>query len=140
MTTGITVIFHQVSTNAAKLMTICTHVKESFEAGQRVLIHVPTIEAATYIDQLLWRSPEESFIPHSIHSQPTQDHIIIAINPSQNLNQAQICWNLAPAIPSIANQFMTIHEFLDETDPVKSQLSLQRQAAYQQIGYNCQKQ
>lgn len=131
------IFFYRVKTNPAKLMTICHKVKEAFMSDQRILIAVPSADAAAYIDQLLWRMPEESFIPHLIAANPTADRVVIAINPTKNLNKAQVLLNLSSTISPISKEFSLIHELFDETDGAKAMLSNQRQNDYRQMGCQC---
>ena len=133
MNTSSKVTFYNVKTNAAKLQMICSLVSDAFQSQQKLLIAVPSPEAAAYIDQLLWRMPEDSFIPHLISEQPTPEPITIAVNPTQNLNQAKILLNLLPSASTLADQFTTIYELFDETDPTKALQSLQRQEKYRQV-------
>jgi DNA polymerase III subunit chi len=124
------VTFHVVKNTAAKLKTISDIVGKAFIAGEKMLIAAPSAEAAAYIDQLLWRMPEESFLPHVIAAKPVPNRIAIAVNPTQNFNQATILLNLAPAASPIAALFAEVHELFDETDPTKAEQSLQRQRQY----------
>lgn len=124
------VIFHPVKSSAAKLKTISDIVANAFAAGEKMLIVVPSTEAAAYIDQLLWRMPEESFVPHVIAAKSVPNRIVIAVNPTQNFNQAAILLNLSPAVSPIVDQFAEVHELFDETDPTKAEQSIQRQKHY----------
>lgn len=124
------VTFHLVKSNAAKLKAISDIVGEAFAAGKKMLIIAPSAEAAAYIDQLLWRMPEESFVPHVIASKAVPNRVVIAVNPAQNLNQADVLLNLSPSVSSISDQFAEVHELFDETDPVKAEQSAQRKKYY----------
>lgn len=128
------VIFYPVKTNSEKLSLICVKVAESFLSGKRILIAVPSPEAAAYIDQLLWRQPEESFIPHLVSNKAPQERVVIAVNPAQNFNQAQIFLNLLPDASPLAAQFQMVYELFDETDASKAGQSRQRQDKYRQQG------
>lgn len=124
------VTFHPVKSNADKLKVISELVGEAFAAGHKILITVPSPEAATYIDQLLWRMPEESFVPHVVAAKAVPNRIVIAVNPAENFNQAQVLVNLSPTVSPIVDQFAFVRELLDETDATKAEQSAQRQAHY----------
>jgi len=111
-------------------MTICAKTADLFLSGKSVLIAVPSPDAAAYIDQLLWRQPEDSFIPHVVASKPCSEKVVIAVNPTQNLNQAQVLWNLLPGVSPLAQHMDLVFDLFDETDPAKAALSQQRQQGY----------
>ncbi len=94
-----------------------------------MLITVSGHEAAKYIDDLLWRMPEESFLPHSIIDSPSNEHIAITLS-HENLNNASILFNLQTAPFAMFEQFSTLYEFYDESQPAKAELSQQRMKAY----------
>lgn len=100
-----------------------------------MLIAVPSLEAAQYVDLLLWRHPEESFIPHVLTSHPTQEWIAITVQPTLNLNKAQVLFNLCTNIPSISDEMDYIYEIFDETQTDKNLLSQERMGTYQSKGY-----
>jgi DNA polymerase-3 subunit chi len=124
------ITFIQVKDNKSKIETICSTIAERYRLGEKVLIYVATEQAACYIDQLLWRSPEESFLPHSILDKPTNERIVITLL-TQNLNQAENLFNLSPTVPPFYDQFRAVYELMDETDPAKLQASLQRKKEYE---------
>jgi len=41
------------------------------------MILVPNIEAAQYVDSLLWKTPTDSFIPHVITQSTSSEWIVI---------------------------------------------------------------
>lgn len=128
------VIFYRVLTAQNKLSVICAKVSETFFQNRRILISVPNQEAADYIDQLIWKSPQESFVPHQISGVNTSERVVIAINPKFNLNQADTLFNLTPSHPIIEGSFEQIFELLDETHPEKAKLSIERINAYKKLG------
>ena len=58
--------FYQVKNNSAKILLICAKAQEAIQHEKRLIIAAPNLEAAEYIDALLWNTPAESFIPHII--------------------------------------------------------------------------
>jgi DNA polymerase III subunit chi len=129
------VIFLRAADNTSKLEQICKTVNLHFEKNERMQISVPSTDAAAYVDQLLWRLPEESFIPHSISQSPTQEQIIITTQTG-NLNHATIWMNLCPAVSGDPSLFSIIYELWDQTHPSKEALSAQRQAFYRLHGHS----
>lgn len=123
------VIFVTVRDNAAKLNAICQQVERSFDRKEPILIAVPNTEAANYVDQLLWKMPEESFLPHQIALSQTNELVAITMG-SENVNRARILLNLCSNVSPIFHEFEMIYEFYDETQPAKADSSLQRKNFY----------
>jgi DNA polymerase-3 subunit chi len=98
------------------------------------LIAVPNFQAAQYIDNLLWRIPEESFIPHIIADAPTAEWIAITMQDQQNVNQAARLLNLCSTPSALYQQVEEVYDLYDETHPQKKDLSQQRLRLYQAKG------
>lgn len=124
------VIFHTVKDAQAKLDFICQRAEEAMRQEERLLIAVPTDEAAQYIEALLWRQPETSFIPHVITQSPTTAWVAITSKPTHNFNQASILLNLCSEVPPLYSQFNIVYELDDQTHPQKATLSEQRRSSY----------
>lgn len=123
------VIFIPVKDNSSKLNAICQTVQNHFDRKNAVLITVPNNEAAEYVDQLLWRMPEESFLPHQIAVNATKELIAIT-TIGANINGARILFNLCPQAIPFFQEFEAIYELDDATHPNKAMLSQQRKAFY----------
>lgn len=130
---GPQITFWQVTDVKQKLDLLCRLVQHHFLQAERVLIAVPNDAAARFVDQLLWTSPPESFIPHAVTEIPLAAAVVITCAPS-NLNEAQILINLCPGISPVLEKFRMIHELMDETDSSKQQLSIERQTRYEAMG------
>jgi DNA polymerase IIIc chi subunit len=129
------VCFIRVGDNASKLNQICSLVHRHFLKNERILIPVPSQEAAAYIDQLLWKMPEESFLPHAIVNIPCQERIVITTTTLSNINQAAIIINLLPALHVNPAPAHCIYELLDLTSAEKEAASRKKEAAYRAAGY-----
>ena len=128
------VCFLRVTDNSSKLQKLCALIHSHFVKHEKVFIVVPSNEAAVYIDQLLWRMPEESFVPHAIVNSSTKEQVAITTSRS-NLNQATLLVNLAPGIHSNVASVNLIYELLDLTSAEKEAVSRKKQADYQSAGY-----
>lgn len=124
------VAFLKVADNATKLKAIVTAVTSLIAQNKKVLIAVPNIEAASYLDALLWQQPEESFTPHIVAHAPCEEIVVIA-TVQANLNQADVLFNLCPDISPITSQFSEVIDLDDQTTPAKAEASLKRKKAYQ---------
>lgn len=128
------IIFLVVSSNSQKVGCICQHIQLHFNQGQSVLIVAPSVQAVEYLDDLLWKNPPDSFLPHLVSQDPIQEKVVIT-SLHENLNQASVLMNLCPQISPIAHQFDIVYELYDETQPEKLEQSKHRQKLYVEMGY-----
>lgn len=126
--------FIKVKTAQEKLAAICTLIQDHYDKGDKILISVQNEETAQYIDQLLWKSPAESFLPHSIAEGPTEERIAITTR-EQNVNQAAVLFNLHPGRIAIAEPYEQVYELYDLTSKDKEKVSQKKQQDYQAAGY-----
>lgn len=124
-----------------KLATVCHLAKRHFARKERVLITTPNAQAACFVDELLWKNPPDSFLPHAISLEPLQAAVVITYPEAggqvANLNQAQVVINLCPDMSSLAGSVNCVHELHDQTDAAKQLLSDKRFAAYEAAGFLC---
>jgi len=130
-----TVYFLSVTDNTTKLNSICNVIQDHFYKKETILISVASDEAAVYIDTLLWKMPEESFIPHLIAKNTVNERVVITTSQT-NLNQAGVLVNLCSTMPTNINDFNVIYELMDRTHPEKEILANKRKAAYEAAGLN----
>ena len=128
-----TLHFLEVLDPNAKMRKLCETIHHHYLQHHKVLITVATEEAARYVDDLLWRYPKENFLPHQIVQSKTSSRIAIT-QKLENLNQAEILFNLCPLATPIWQQFQTIYELLDKTHPEKLRQSEERREAYRKLG------
>lgn len=129
------ITFLKVSDNQSKLLRICETIKSHFERGHSILITVGSEEVAQFIDNLLWRIPEESFLPHEKGNKSTKEAILITTT-QENLNNASVLFNLCASASQLCAQFDHIYELLDETHEAKLAASQARLTAYKAAGYD----
>lgn len=125
------VIFYRVKDNSSKIQLICTKAQEAFQQEKRLLITVPNLQSAQYIESLLWRLPEDSFLPHVIADFPTTEWIAITLQEEHNVNQATRLLNLCSTVSPLYQQVDEVYELYDETHPQKIEFSQQRLNHYQ---------
>lgn len=120
------IVFFPVKDISSKLLKICHTAQLHLEKKETLLILVPDQTVWEFIDQLLWKLPEDSFLPHpcsliSIELQPKED--------------GSALFNLRPMSFLEKNYFKTIYELEDHTSSEKLQLSKQRYQAYRDANY-----
>lgn len=127
------VVFFQVNDNPSKLKKIVETAHLHFSKKEPFLIIVEEA-GLKFVDELLWKYPETSFLPHSIQNGET-DELIVITKSRKNLNQAHIAFNLCPTALLLETPFKMIYEFEDLSAPIKKNLSSTRFDAYKSAGF-----
>ena len=125
------VVFFQVRDTASKLRRIVETAQSHFEKKEPFLILVEDEKSQKFVDELLWKLPETSFLPHLLADEPTTNPLVIT-KAKKNLNQAKVAFNLCSTPLLIEGPFRIIYEFEDLTAPNKKNLSSLRFDAYKQ--------
>lgn len=128
------VVFFQVRDNSSKIKRIAEMAHSHFEKKEPFLILVEDEKSSIFVDEVLWKLPETSFLPHVATDEPTTDWIAIA-KIKKNVNKAHVAFNLCPTPLLIEGPFKIIYEFEDMTAPNKKNLSSLRFDAYKSAGY-----
>jgi DNA polymerase IIIc chi subunit len=127
------VCFIRVETNAQKQEKLCRLVHSLFTAKQKVVIMVPSDEAAAYVDKLLWKVPEESFLPHAIARGSSNERVAITTSQTDTFG-ADALVNLCPGCVGAQSGVTAVYELDDVTTQEKASHSAQKRAAYASAG------
>lgn len=127
------VILFQVSNDREKLNRITHIAQECFEKREPLLIRLPHKKALEYVDTLLWRSPQDSFLPHVVTDESCRDLVVLTLSDT-NPNQARTILNLC-AHPIVNRDlfFTHIYEFDDLSSSKKNN---KRYQSYKKEGYS----
>lgn len=128
------VIFFQVSDNPTKLKKIVEMAHLHFGKKEPFLIAVEDERGEKFVDELLWKHPATSFLPHVASDTPVADFIAIT-KSKKNLNGARIAFNLCPTSLFLEEPLKIIYEFEDLSAPAKKNFASQRFDAYKQAGF-----
>jgi DNA polymerase-3 subunit chi len=128
------VVFFQVNDNSSKLKRIIEMAHFHFEKKEPFLIMVEDEKSQKFVDELLWKQPDTSFLPHIASDVPTTDLIAIT-KVKNNVNSARAAFNLCSTSLLIEGPFRIIYEFEDLSAASKKNLSSQRFDAYKQAGF-----
>jgi DNA polymerase III subunit chi len=128
------VIFFQVNESSSKLKKIIETAHFHFGKKEPFLIMVEDEKSQNFVDELLWKQPNTSFLPHLATDLQTTDLIAIT-KVKNNVNSAIAAFNLCPTSLLIAGPFRIIYEFEDLSTPSKKNLSSQRFDAYKHAGF-----
>jgi len=108
------IIFFKVKTNSEKLKKIVEVATFYQEKSLPLTILVPDEKAQAFIDELLWKLPETSFLPHSTDN---TENIQIRVF-SKGANYQKHIFNLCSFDLPI-DPYLTIYELEDQTSKVK---------------------
>ncbi len=123
------VIFFQIRETASKLKLICETAQAHFEKKEHFIIFVEDAKAQDFVNELLWKNPDTSFLPHA-STDDTSKEFIVVTKTKNNVNEAKVAFNLCSTPLLIATPFRMIYEFEDLTHPNKNKLSSLRFDAY----------
>jgi len=127
------VTFFQVTSDQMKRKHIISVAYEYFEKKQPLLFKLPHQKALEYLDLLLWRLPQDSFLPHVIKDTPCQD-LIVLTSSEENPNQARSIFNLTGE-PILNPNFTNIYTFEDLSSTEKNTIAQKHYHAYKSHGY-----
>ncbi len=128
------VIFIPVQDANVKRQALVVMAQRFFTNKMRLLFSVANDEVARFVDELLWKSPPESFLPHAVITSPSSE--IIAITTLlENLNEATVLFNLRSEANPLASKFAFTYDLYDSTHPDKLALSQRRKEVYLEQGF-----
>ncbi|OGN55366.1 MAG: hypothetical protein A3D96_03710 [Chlamydiae bacterium RIFCSPHIGHO2_12_FULL_44_59] len=128
------VLFFQVSDNPSKLKKIVETASKHFEKKEPFLILVEDDRALHFVDELLWRLPATSFLPHQRSDQECEALIVIT-KERKNLNRAKAAFNLSSTSLLLDPPLKIVYEFEDLSSAIKKNLSSSRFDTYKQYGF-----
>lgn len=128
------VIFYQVRDTASKLRVIYETAQSHFDKKDPFLLVVEDEKAQEFVNELLWKTPNTSFLPHTAADSESTDFIVIT-KTKNNVNGARVAFNLCSTPLLIDTPFRIIYEFEDLTNPNKNNLSSLRFNAYKSALY-----
>jgi DNA polymerase IIIc chi subunit len=123
------IVLFQVKEPKTKLHHLAATARSHFEKKEHFLIVVEDDKSLEFVDELLWKFPPTSFLPHAIAAEET-DELIAITKVKKNLNHARYAFNLCATPLLIEGPFRIIYDFEDLSSPGKQQLSALRYSAY----------
>ena len=132
----IRIFFIQVKTDEMKRKKITELSMEYFEKKSPLLFKVPHQKAVDYLDLLLWRYPQDSFLPHSVENTHLKELITITTS-KENPNEAKSLFNLTAKPIDNTNLFFThIYEFEDLSSTARNKNAQDRYKIYKEQGFS----
>jgi DNA polymerase-3 subunit chi len=118
------------------LLFACKLIEKAYTDKQVIYIHTESIEAAEYMDDLLWSFRDDSFLPHTLVDTKHNDlpPILIGYEQAPETHQSVLV-NLAKQVPEFYNQYQRIIEIVF-SDPDVQQLARERYKHYRDQGHD----
>ncbi len=120
--------------NDSLLFNACKHAANFYRQNKKVFIYSEDQKQAHDIDEMLWAFEADSFVPHNLMGEGPSYGSPVEISWQAPTNRRAVLINLTVNIPSFANQFSQIIEFIPADETLKQQ-ARQRYRAYQQLGF-----
>ncbi len=127
------VIFFQIKDVKTKLIRLIQTAMNHFEKKEKLLIQASDEASVNYVDELLWKAPIESFLPHVVSNEKIDDFIVIT-KAQENLNNALYLFNLSQEIVQLDTSYKIIYDFDDFTSAKRKENSKKRFEIYKKAG------
>ena len=112
----------------------CQQAAYFYRQNQKVFIYTQDQSKAHDIDEMLWAFEPSSFVPHSLKDEGPKYGSAVEISWQAPNNRRKVLINLTTTVPSFAQQFSTIIDFVP-TDETLKQKARDRFRAYRQLGF-----
>jgi DNA polymerase III subunit chi len=112
--------FYTLKLAGARERYACRLADKAYRLGHRVHIHTQDAGQAQRMDELLWTFADGSFVPHEQHHAIGDEHppVVIAAGV-EPLSDRDLLLNLAAEVPSFADRFERIADFVDGDESVR---------------------
>ena len=92
-----------------------------YRKGRQIYVHTSTEEQAKTLNEQLWTFKEDSFVPHSLHSEAMDVPIKIGFDHEPEEHQ-DVLINLSGQIPHFFSRFDRVAEIVPPTKIVENPL------------------
>ena len=133
------VLFHHFESIERKdfLIYVCKLIEKGYKQNiNPIYIKTDTQKQAEELDKILWTFRQESYIPHTLVDQDSNNTQPVQIGWIDNeIDDAEAIINLSDGMPDISNDLKKIHEIIDNIDE-KKEKARERWKKYKSIGFN----
>jgi len=120
--------------SSAAFYHACLQASYFYRQNQRVFIYTQDKESAEQIDELLWAFDSDSFVPHNLIGEGPKQGAAVEIGNQAPRGRRPVLINLTSTVPSFANQFQFIVDFVPSDETLKQQ-ARDRFRACRQLGF-----
>ena len=133
------VLFHHFESIERKdfLIYVCKLIEKGYKQNiNPIFIKTDTQTQAEELDKLLWTFRQESYIPHTLVDQDSNNTQPVQIGWIDNeIEDAEAIINLSNGMPDISKHLKKIHEIIVNIDERKEK-ARERWKKYKSIGFN----
>ena len=133
------VLFHHFESIERKdfLIYVCKLIERGYKQNiNPIFIKTDTQKQAEELDKVLWTFRQESYIPHTLVDQDSNNTQPVQIGWIDNeIEDAEAIINLSDGMPDISNHLKKIHEIIENIDE-KKEKARERWKKYKSIGFN----
>lgn len=133
------VLFHHFEEIERKdfLIYVCKLIEKGYKQNiNPIYIKTDTQKEAEELDKILWTFRQESYIPHTLVDQDSNNTQPVQIGWIDNeIEDAEAIINLSDGMPDISNHLKKIHEIIENIDE-KKEKARERWKKYKSIGFN----
>lgn len=95
-----------------KLRTACQLSHKAMQNGMRVLLHVPDVDTANRLDNLLWHYPPTAFMPHCHSNEAEAGNMPVVIGCDENFPHSELLISLHDECPTFFSRFERVIEIV----------------------------
>ena len=119
------------------LIYVCKLIEKGYKQNiNPIYIKTDTQKQAEELDKILWTFRQESYIPHTLVDQDSNNTQPVQIGWIDNeIEDAEAIINLSDGMPDISNHLKKIHEIIENIDE-KKEKARERWKKYKSIGFN----
>jgi DNA polymerase IIIc chi subunit len=130
-----TVIYFSIK-EASQKLTHLIHTAQKHLHTKKIL-HILSSDktSVSFVSQLLWREPKESFTVHQLPEDANSNSMIQLILPLSSYEKVESIFNLTSQPLHFSNHFKNIYEFEDLTHPTKKEIFEKKFKLYQEAGF-----
>ena len=99
----------------------CLQASHFYRQNQRVFIYTKDQKVAEQIDELLWAFDNDSFVPHNLVGEGPKQGAAVEISHQAPRGRRPVLINLSDTVPTFANQFHLIVDFVPSDELLKQQ-------------------
>ena len=115
---------------AMRILTIC---QKAFEKKIFLQIICPQEKTIEYLENLLWQTPADSFLPHALDHEWTREPILLTLKTQIQKPFTHILWlNHVP--PPIQLKWIHLYDFDDQSSAQSREKSSARYHFYRESG------
>jgi len=112
----------------------CLQAAYFYRQKQKVFVFTDHQEGAHDIDEMLWAFDASSFVPHNLQGEGPSYGSAVEISWQPPTGRRPVLINLSTKMPSFAQQFSKIIDFVPSDEQLKQQ-ARERFKAYRQAGF-----